>query len=415
MVLGPEFVEAVERGDVDWVADWLQSLDSPEDINDVNAEGKTVLSMCTHEYGGAQDALAILKLILTKGGADVNLGDNDGWTPLHAACNTSLEFSRVAIPLLLAAGANPNAKATYRCGFSATPLSTSIEYFQCCGFGSGDARDVDAEETLKGLECVRLLLRAGASPHDCWNGASAENYIRHIEDGTIPAIEDAEDGDWGNTPDLSENAHFLECKALIKQARCEPRKTVLTLRALAIKGRAKTADPVLKFLVDMPDGVAGNVLSFWPPATRYIAVRGPGTGQIPFRPYRDVDVVKAPACRICGRSDRASGCPGCFGAGPVFDKRTENVHYAISLTPAYGGKSFEELRLEDYELGRDAGKWWIGGALQINNDRDMATALEAFQLGLPSDSDEETIPGIRSIEARLRVNNVGALVAMDVV
>ena len=53
--------------------------------------------------------------------------------------------------------------------------------------------------------------------------------------------------------------------------------------------------------------------------------------------------------------------------------------------------------------------------MQINNDRDMATALDAFQLGLPSDSDEETIPGIRSIEASLRVNTVGALVAMDVV
>ena len=137
--------------------------------------------------------------------------------------------------------------------------------------------------------------------------------------------------------------------------------------------------------------------------------------EIPFRPHRDVEVVKARTCRICGRSDRASGCPGCHGAGPVFDKRTEHVHYAISLSPAYIGKSFEELRLEDYELGREAGKWWIGGTLQINNDRDMATALDVLQLGLPSDSDEETIPGMRSIEARLRVNNAGALVAMDVV
>ena len=120
-----------------------------------------------------------------------------------------------------------------------------------------------------------------------------------------------------------------------------------------------------------------------------------------------MEVVKGPACRVCGRSNRAGGCPGCFG-NPFFDdKRTENVHYAISLSPSYSGKSFEELRLEDYELGRTAGKWWIGGTLQINNDRDMATAA--------LDNDEETIPGIRSIEARLRVNDVGALVAMDVV
>ena len=64
----------------------------------------------------------------------------------------------------------------------------------------------------------------------------------------------------------------------------------------------------------------------------------------------------------------------------------ELVFHSISMSPAYSGKSFEELRLEDYELGRDAGKWWIGGTLQVNNERDMAAALDALQLGLPSDS-----------------------------
>ena len=104
-----------------------------------------------------------------------------------------------------------------------------------------------------------------------------------------------------------------------------------------------------------------------------------------------MEVVKAPACRVCGHT-RRGGCPGCFG-NPFFDdKRTENVHYAISLSPSYSGKSFEELRLEDYELGRDAGKWWIGGTLQINNDRDMAAALDALQLGLPSDSNSVEYP-----------------------
>ena len=83
MVLDSEFVDAVSDGDVDWVADWLESLERPEDINEVDAEGTTVLSLCACEYGGAQEALAILNLILTKGGADVNLGDKDGWTPLH--------------------------------------------------------------------------------------------------------------------------------------------------------------------------------------------------------------------------------------------------------------------------------------------------------------------------------------------
>ena len=61
-------------------------------------------------------------------------------------------------------------------------------------------------------------------------------------------------------------------------------------------------------------------------------------------------MVKGPACRVCGHT-RRGGCPGCFG-NPFFDdKRTENVHYAISLSPSYSGKSFEELRLEDYQQG----------------------------------------------------------------
>ena len=68
------------------------------------------------------------------------------------------------------------------------------------------------------------------------------------------------------------------------------------------------------------------------------------------------------------------------------DKRVENVYHSITASGTYSGKSFEELRLEDYELGRDAGKWWIGGTLQVNNERDMAAALDALQLGLPSDS-----------------------------
>ena len=56
----------------------------------------------------------------------------------------------------------------------------------------------------------------------------------------------------------------------------------------------------------------------------------------------------------------------------------------------------EELRLEDYELGRDAGRWWPGGMLQVkassnSSFENVATTLGALRLGLPSDSDEETV------------------------
>ena len=45
------------------------------------------------------------------------------------------------------------------------------------------------------------------------------------------------------------------------------RKQVLMLRCLATKkGRAKTTDPVMNFLVKLGDnGVIWKVLSFWPP------------------------------------------------------------------------------------------------------------------------------------------------------
>ena len=62
---------------------------------------------------------------------------------------------------------------------------------------------------------------------------------------------------------LKENNYWVACKALIKEVRVAPRKEVLLLRALAIKGRAKTSDPILNFVNGLPDGVAWNVLSFW--------------------------------------------------------------------------------------------------------------------------------------------------------
>ena len=52
--------------------------------------------------------------------------------------------------------------------------------------------------------------------------------------------------------------------------------------------------------------------------------------------------------------------------------------------------------VEDYELGRDAGRWWPGGMLQVkarstSSFENVATTLGALRLGLPSDSDEETV------------------------
>ena len=108
----------------------------------------------------------------------------------------------------------------------------------------------------------------------------------------------------------------------------------------------------MNFLVGIPDGVAGNVLSFWPAATRSYAALRPGTGQLPYRPIR----------------------------------RHDGVYHSITFGDGwYHGKSFEELRLEDYELGRDAGRWWPGGMLQVkarstSSFENLAADLETLRL-----------------------------------
>ena len=41
------------------------------------------------------------------------------------------------------------------------------------------------------------------------------------------------------------------------------RKEVLVVRALALKGRATTTYPALQVIVDAPNEIAWNILSFW--------------------------------------------------------------------------------------------------------------------------------------------------------
>ena len=93
MVLDRDVAEAATYGDVDFIEDWLQNLDRPEDINEVDKKGRTVLSLCVmgvdnhfNDNGDAsaqlEDEVAAVIMILAKGGADVNLGDERGWTPL---------------------------------------------------------------------------------------------------------------------------------------------------------------------------------------------------------------------------------------------------------------------------------------------------------------------------------------------
>ena len=110
----------------------------------------------------------------------------------------------------------------------------------------------------------KLLLRAGASIDDVHNRTDWE------PDTSMEAVlqqkaQPADDEQW------------LAVKRLVADVRAaggtysaylhQHRKQVLMLRCLATKkGRAKTTDPVMNFLVKLGDnGVIWKVLSFWPP------------------------------------------------------------------------------------------------------------------------------------------------------
>ena len=77
---------------------------------------------------------------------------------------------------------------------------------------------------------------------------------------------------------MATNASFQEIKSIAEGVLAagsyraylhEQRKQVLSLRSLANRGRATTADPVMKFLCELGDnGVLWNVLSHWPPPRR---------------------------------------------------------------------------------------------------------------------------------------------------
>jgi hypothetical protein len=125
-------------------------------------------------------------------------------------------------------------------------------------------------ESPRYIEFVSILLQAGASLDDCGGDVyaeevySAEHQVTrreipyHDPDGVIPP---------------HERESWDECKALIAGVRAAgswkaydrvPRKAVIRLRSLYTRGRATTADPIMKFLCELGDNrVVWNVLSFW--------------------------------------------------------------------------------------------------------------------------------------------------------
>ena len=95
---------------------------------------------------------------------------------------------------------------------------------------------------------VCALLRAGASLDACYGTQSADELLsaRPEDDPRLKAL----------VADVRKAGSYERWLKV-------PRKEVIVLRALALKGRATTTYPALQVLVDVPNEIAWNILSFW--------------------------------------------------------------------------------------------------------------------------------------------------------
>ncbi len=266
--------DILDKGDTDAVRRWFDAAPA-RDINEtftltasfasqhllwitderVAVSGHTLLSIVTNSSVYLEGHVELVRWLLARG-ADPNTRTENGWSPLTFACvSTRGHYHRQGtlpnvwevILLLIGAGANVNTVAPSEL----TPLGACLDRFE---------GRVSEENRLRGLEVVvRALLRAGALLHQCHAGYQWGTARWLLEQAGYETVHNPS-GAWPRCKVLVEGVREAESyKAFFARRR----RDVLTLRALALKGRAKTSDAVLGFVFGLPDGVAWNVLSFW--------------------------------------------------------------------------------------------------------------------------------------------------------
>ena len=268
MVLSDELTDAARRGADEHFAQITEYLNAGGDVNDLNEDGRSMMSLNIIWEGGdddtwmnVDDRLRIVRLLLARG-ADVDMTEANGSFPLFQACNCEdYTFGLGAICCLLEAGANVDQKRRVNNNAhpDESPLSTSLDWFRHDDYVQGDI----------GLSYVSLLLRYGPDLDGCWGeDRSVEDCLRHIEEpDAFPELGGAY---YRTLRPVETKEQFLACKTLITDERHRryvlQRKEVLRLRSLSIRGRAKkSSDAILEPSFRLPDGVLWNVLSFWPP------------------------------------------------------------------------------------------------------------------------------------------------------
>ena len=230
---------------------------------DVNAqvEGEagarmTLLSCCCCEIGGGQLALARALLDM---GADPNLfRDEPLRAPLYnVVANPSWVYTAAhgigeadyeMVLLLLNAGADVHLGSEHG-------LNPLVETIRC--FERRDRHTRRPYLHLNSRKIVRLLLRSGVALD------GIDDAFRRLD----PAL------GVGSTDYVHEaRRHYTASRNLICDVRTAgglrkyetmPRKQVLTLRTMALRGRAAPRDNVMSFLVDCPNEIAWKILSYW--------------------------------------------------------------------------------------------------------------------------------------------------------
>ena len=121
-----------------------------------------------------------------------------------------------------------------------------------------------ADPTQAYAEVVFALLRAGAPLDSIWKQMSAERMVATYQ---------------GGRPELARDEHWVACKTLVTDVRAaggtwaayrrHPRKQILRLRSLVLRGRARprvrtrAADPVAARVLRLPNELTWRVLEFW--------------------------------------------------------------------------------------------------------------------------------------------------------
>ena len=204
----------------------------------------TLLSCCCCEIGKGHLALARALLDM---GADPNLfSDAPGVSPLYNAVHGIGEANYEMVVLLLSAGADIHLGSEH----GLTPLIETLRCFKLRG-DNRYSRQVNCRRI------VRLLLRSGVALD------GIDDAFRRLD----PAL-GVGSGDYVHEA----RRHYTASRNLICDVRTAgglrkyetmPRKQVLTLRTMALRGRAAPRDSVMTFLVDCPNEIAWKILSYW--------------------------------------------------------------------------------------------------------------------------------------------------------